>query len=107
MPRTLRFYDYHGNKISNQLKYGKRKESFKNFTIAEVNRAERDSYVVQIGNDFYSKDGDMVFTAAQAGKYYETLLDNIVYTLDSGNAKQRAAAMKCLEKLRVYSLRLQ
>lgn len=85
----------------------KQKSPFKGFTVAEVNKAERDSYVVQIGNDFYSKDGGYIFTAAQAGKYYETLLDNIVYTLDNGNERQKSAAMKCLEKLRIHPLRLQ
>lgn len=85
----------------------KEKSPFRGFTVTEVNRAERDSYTIQIGNDMYSKDGNFVFTATQAGKYYETLLQNIIYTLDSGNPKQKAAAMKCLEKLRIHPLRLQ
>lgn len=84
----------------------KEKSPYKNFTIAEANKAERDSYTIQIGNEFYNKDGDYVFTAAQAGKYYETLLNNIIYTIDGGNPKQRSAAMKCLEKLRIHPLRL-
>lgn len=85
----------------------KPKSPYKNFTIAEVNKAERDSYVIQIGNDMYCKDGDYIFTATQAGKYYGILLDNILYTIDSGNTKQKSAAMKCLEKLRIHPLRLQ
>jgi hypothetical protein len=85
----------------------KTKSPFRGLTLEEVSRAERNSFVVQIGNEFYNKEGDFVFTQSQAEKCYETLLDNILYTLDNGNDKQKSAAMKCLEKLHVYPLRIQ
>jgi hypothetical protein len=88
------------------MNMAKEKSPFRGFTIGEVNRAERDSYVVLIGNDFYSCEGDMVFTANQAEKHYETLLNNILHTMDNGTDKQKSAAMKCLMKLHILPLRL-
>ena len=88
------------------MNMAREKSPFKGFTIAEVNKAERNSYVLQIGNDFYAKDGEMIFTLAQAEKYYDTLLVNILHTIDNGNAKQKAAAMKCLARLHIQPLRL-
>lgn len=88
------------------MNMSKAKSPFKGFTVAEINKAERNSYVLQIGNDFYSVDGDMVFTANQVEKYYDNLMVNILHTLDSGNEKQRIAAMKCLSRLHILPLRL-
>jgi hypothetical protein len=88
------------------MNMAKVKSPFRGLTVSEVNRAERDSYVVLIGNDFYSKDGDYVFTANQAERYYEILLENILHTIDEGNAKQKAAATKCLLRLHILPLRL-
>jgi hypothetical protein len=85
----------------------KPKSPFRGLTLEEVNKAERNSFVVQIGQEFYSRDGDFIFTQNQAEKCYETLLENILYTLDNGNEKQKLAAMKCLERLKVLPLRLQ
>lgn len=84
----------------------KTKSPFKGLTIGEVNKAERNSFVLQIGNDFYSKNSDFIFTLAQAEKHYETLLMNILLTIDEGSAKQKDAAMKCLARLHVLPLRL-
>ena len=85
----------------------KLKSPFRGLTIKEVDKAERNSFTIRIGNDFYSNDGNFVFTKNQAEKYYETLLENILYTMDNGNEKQKLAAMKCLERLKVLPLRLQ
>lgn len=84
----------------------KQKSPFKNFTIGEVNQAERNSYFVQIGNDAYAKDGNFIFTLSQAEKHYETLLSNILYTIDNGTAKQKDAAMKCLARLHILPFKL-
>lgn len=89
------------------MNMAREKSPFRGFTTAEINKAERNSFVVQIGNDFYSNpDGDFTFTLSQAEKYYETLLSNILYTMDNGNAKQKAAATKCLMRLHILPLRL-
>lgn len=83
------------------------KSPFRSLTVGEVNKAERNSYVVQIGNDLYrDNEGDLIFTASQAEKYYEILLNNILHTIDNGTAKQKAAAMKCLARLHILPLRL-
>ena len=84
----------------------KTKGPFVGLTLSEVNQVERDSYVLQIGNDLYARDGEMVFTASQVEKHYETLLSNILHTLDSGTERQRVAAMKCLERLHILPLKL-
>ena len=46
----------------------KTKSPFKGLTIGEVNKAERNSFVLQIGNDFHSKDGDFIFTSSTSRK---------------------------------------
>ena len=85
----------------------KQKSPFKGFTLQEVKRAEQNSFVVRIGNDFYNNDGNFVFTQSQAEKHYETLLDNILYTIKNGNQKQKTAAEKCLLSLHIQALRIQ
>ena len=82
------------------------KSPFRGFTTAEINKAERSSFVVQIGNEYYSKDGNFIFTGSQAEKYYDTLLVNILYTIDNGTTKQVDAAMRCLSRLHIWPLRL-
>ena len=84
----------------------KERSPFKGYSIAEINKAERNSFVIQIGNDLYSKDGEMVFSLSQAEKYYDTLLVNILHTIDNGTAKQKVAAMKCLARLHILPLKL-
>ena len=84
----------------------KTKSPFKGLTIGEVNKAERNSFVLQIGNDLYNRDGEFIFTLAQAEKHYETLLMNILLTIDEGSTKQKDAAMKCLARLHILPLRL-
>jgi hypothetical protein len=84
----------------------KQKGPFKDFTVAEVNQAERNSFNIVIGNDFYAKDGEFIFTQSQAEKYYGVLLENILYTIDNGNPKQKSAAMKCLVRLHIQPFRL-
>jgi hypothetical protein len=83
------------------------KSPFKNFTLEEIQRAESNSFVIQIGNDFYNKNGDFTFTIGQAEKYYEILLENILITLDEGTPKQKKAALSCLARLHILPLRLQ
>ncbi len=83
----------------------KEKNPFKNFSLSEINKIERSFYLIQIGNDFYSHDGDFIFSASEAEKYYEMLLQNILNTIDNGNNKQRAAAMKCLIRLHILPLK--
>ena len=83
------------------------KSPFIGFTVEEIFSAEMNSYVIQIGNDFYNKDGNFVFSATQANKHYNILLTNILSTMDKGTFKQKTAALKCLGKLLVYPLRIQ
>jgi predicted Zn-dependent protease len=85
----------------------KQKSPFIGFTEAEVRRAEANSFVVILGNDLYSKDGNFVFSLTQAEKHYYILLKNILITLDEGNPKQRKSAMHCLGKLHIQPLRIQ
>jgi hypothetical protein len=82
------------------------KSPFRNFSLSEVNKAEKNSYTIQIGRDFYSKDGVFVFTANQANKYYDVLLSNILYTMKNGDTKQKLAATKCLTSLHVHPFKL-
>jgi hypothetical protein len=79
---------------------------YKTLTTAEVKKAEHNSFVILIGNDFYAKNGDYTFSIAQAEKYYEILLSNILHTIDNGNPKQQSAALKCLARLHILPLRL-
>ena len=88
------------------MNMSKTKSPFISLTLAEVNRAERASFVVLIGNEFYAKDGEYTFTATQASKHYEILLANILHTIDNGTVKQKTAAMKCLSRLHILPLRI-
>lgn len=84
----------------------KNKSPFKGLTVEEVRRAEINTFVVLIGNDFYNKNGCFTFTLSQAEKHYEILLENILITLDEGTAKQKKAALSCLSRLHILPLRL-
>ena len=85
----------------------KNKNPYKGFTTEEVNRAEANSFVIRIGNDYYNKDGNFTFSLKQAEKYYEILLHNILITIDEGTPKQKKAALACLAKLHIEPLRIQ
>lgn len=85
---------------------GKNKSPFKNGTIEDVFNTERNYFSIQIGNDMYNKDGNFFFTVSQVEKYYNKLLNNIIYTIANGNEKQRDAAMKCLSRLYILPLRI-
>ena len=85
----------------------KNKSPFVGYTLEEIRRSEANSFVIMIGNDFYNKNGDFTFTLAQAEKYYEILLENILITLDEGTPKQKKAALSCLARLHILPLRLQ
>lgn len=79
---------------------------FKNGTIQEVFRAEIDSYIIQVGSDFYDNDGDYTFSSSQASKNYNIILKNILYSLANGNEKQKKAAARCLLNLHILPLRI-
>ena len=84
-----------------------KKRPFAGFTKEEIFRAEANTFVIRIGCDFYSKDGDFAFSRQEAEKYYDILMSNILRTLDEGNEKQYNAAMKCLADLQILPLRVQ
>jgi len=85
----------------------KTKSPFKNYTLEEIKKAESNSFVVLIGNDYYEKNGNFTFSLAQAQKHYEILLKNILITLNDGTPKQKKAALSCLGRLHILPLRLQ
>ena len=72
----------------------------------EILMAERNSFVVRIGNEFYNKDGEFIFTQSQAEKHYNILLYNIIKTIESGSERQKIAAEKCFVTLQVLPLRI-
>lgn len=84
----------------------KNKSPFRGFTLDEVLEAESNSFVIQLGNNFYEKEGSFTFSIKEAEKYYDVLLDNILYTIDNGAEKQRKAALSCLATLKILPLRL-
>lgn len=88
------------------MNMARERSPFKGYSIAEVNKAERNSFVVQVGNDLYNKEGEFIFSLSQAEKHYDTLLINILYTIDNGTAKQKTAALKCLARLHIIPLKL-
>jgi len=85
----------------------KKKRPFAGITKEQIFRAEANTYVIQIGSDFYQKDGDFAFSRQEAEKYYDILMSNILRTLDEGNEKQYNAAMNCLSSLQILPLRVQ
>ena len=84
-----------------------KRRPFVGFTEEEIQKAEFNSYVILVGSDFYSKDGDFAFSRHQAEKHYDMLMNNILRTLDEGNQKQKEAAMRCLARLQILPLRVQ
>jgi hypothetical protein len=85
----------------------KQKSPFKGFTVEEVLKIERNSFVIQLGNDFYNKDGNFTFSESQVNKYYNSILNKILYAISNGTDKQKRDAIKCLSTFRVFSLRIQ
>jgi hypothetical protein len=85
----------------------KTKSPFRGLEIEEVLRAEGIFFVIQIGNDYYNKDGNFTFERKEAERHYNTLLKNIMITIDKGTDRQKNAAMKCLARLHILPLRLQ
>lgn len=85
----------------------KSKNPFVGYTIREVEEAESCSFIIQIGNSVFSRNGEYVFSKSQAERYYNKLLNSILNTLKDGNETQKHSAKKCLEKLKIMPLRIQ
>jgi hypothetical protein len=85
----------------------KNKGPFRGFTIEDVIEAETHGFAVQLGNDFYSKNGSFVFSYSEANKHYKNILSKIVYAINNGTNKQQKDALRCLVNFKVLPLRWQ
>jgi hypothetical protein len=85
----------------------KKKSAFIGLTEDEASQAEANSFTVLLGNDFYLKNGKFIFSYNEATKHYDTLLKNILATIDRGTEKQKNSAIKCLGTLQIQQLRIQ
>lgn len=84
----------------------KAKSPFRGYDVQDVFDTEASHFALQLGNDYYSKNGDLVFSKKDVEKHYTTILSKILDAIHSGNEKNRANAIKCLETFRVHKLRI-
>lgn len=84
----------------------KEKSPYKNFTLEEVMTAESNSYVIQIGEDFFSYEGDYTFSKNGAEHYYDQILNGLNDLLENGDETEKEDAFKSLLLLKVYPLRI-
>lgn len=83
-----------------------KKSPFVNATIEEIFKIEKEKFTIQVGADFYSDDGDFVFSEAKVKRHYNLILDNILFALENGDEKQKKAAHRCLLNFHIKPLRI-
>lgn len=76
-------------------------------TLQEIQEAEENAYIIQIGTELYNYDGCFVFDQKEAHRLYNNLLAKIKLTIKNGEKEDREVALRCVAKLFVLPLRIQ
>lgn len=84
----------------------KKRSPFKGFTVEQIEKVEACSFVIVLGNNFYDKDGNFVFSKQQAEKNYNKILSKMVEAIHYGNEKEKSNALKCMAKFKILPLRV-
>ena len=82
------------------------KNPFVGFSVEQVMIAESCSYAIQVGNDFYIHDGQLVFSKKTAQTLYNKILAQVVDKIYNGDKKQKAHAHRIMATLKVMPLRI-
>ena len=83
----------------------KKRSPFVTYTTDDILASEEDTYVIQVGEDFFSTDTDITFGKNAADSYYEQVVMALKDQLKNGNKKDRKEARDLLQSVRIIPLR--
>lgn len=76
------------------------------FTLEQLFRIESNSFVVQVGDDFFSNDSGYAFTKTKAEYFYDEIYKSLTDLLHTGITKDKEEAMEVLKSFKILPLRL-
>lgn len=87
-------------------KEGPKKSPYRNYSVEDIAATELGTYVIQVGDDFFSHGGKMGFSLSRAEMFYDDILSGLNHMKKSGNEIEKQDALKCLLLLRMYPLKI-
>lgn len=84
----------------------KKKDPFVNYTTEQIFASEALLYVIHVGDDVLTVDGQWFFVKKAATVYYNKVLKAIMKDVYEGNSKQQKKAKKLLATLQILPLRM-
>lgn len=84
----------------------KKKDPFVNYTTEQIFASEAMLYVIHVGDDVLTVDGQWFFVKKSATAYYNKVLKAIMKDVYEGNPKQQKKARKLLTTLQILPFRM-
>lgn len=84
----------------------KQKNPFGRYTFKQIQSAEAESYMIQVGKALFDVDGRELFDKKACVIYYNQILEELTNVIEGGDEDEKADAITMLGGLRVHSLRI-
>lgn len=79
---------------------------YRNYSVEDIAATEFGTYVIQVGDDLFSYNGKMGFSAKRAEMFYDDIIAGLHHMKENGNDVEKEDAQKCLLLLRIFPLRI-
>lgn len=83
----------------------KQKSPFLGYTMDEIRFAEANLYVIQVGEDLHSHDGEVSFPKNEANYHYDMIFKSLGHMAKNGSFEEREDAHKMLRHFRIMPVR--
>lgn len=83
------------------------KSPFVGYSVEEIFSSEAVSWVVQIGDDVYAHQGQIVFDKKVATHLYTKFLKSFRYLLENGTEQEKKESLRVISSLKMMPLRVQ
>lgn len=82
------------------------KNPFVTYTVEQILKFEKITYVVVAGMDFYDVKGNYFFKKSAAVRHYNTIRRELMNQAETGTPKQQKNARRVLRNLRIEPMRI-
>lgn len=79
---------------------------YRHYSVEDIAMTEFGTYVIQVGDDLFSYNGKMGFSAKRAEMFYDDIIAGLNDMKKNGNKIEKEDALKCLLLLRIFPLRI-
>lgn len=85
----------------------KQKSPYKNFSIEQIEKVEKDRYIIQVGQELFYEGKYCAFSGAKAEELYETIWASLEIMRKTGSDIEKEEAYSSACNFRVIPLRIQ